>query len=274
MSELYLKRIYDTQNYIEKNYDKLIAVSELEAISCYSYRNLQRIFFSLFNETIGSYQTRLKVENGYKILLYSKKQISDIAIEVGFSDLQSFSKTFKKHFGISPSVARNKKEILFRDNNFIQSIDYDLEPEIIFIPKKLVNYSSCRTNYINPEIESLWDNFLKNNFDTTNSQYFGVISDDVIITNKSKCNYDACVFAENLNPKLPVKEIFGSKYAKFIHNGSYNSIEKIYAQIYGGWILDNELEFSHLPIIENYIKHDSNASSESDFITEILIPLL
>lgn len=274
MSEFYLKRIYDTQNYIEKNYNKLIAVNELEAISCYSYRNLQRIFSSLFNETIGGYQTRLKVENGYKIVLYSKNQISDIAIEVGFSDLQSFSKTFKKHFGISPSVARNRKEILFRDNNYIQSIDYDLEPDIIFIPKKTVNYSSCRTNYINPEIESLWDNFLKNNPDDANSQYFGVISDDVIITNKAKCNYDACVFTENLNPKLPIKEIFGSKYAKFIHNGNYNTIENTYAQIYGGWILDNQLEFSHSPIIEQYINHDSNTSSESDFVTEILIPLL
>jgi AraC family transcriptional regulator len=274
MSEFYLKRIYATQNYIETNYNKSISISELEHVSCYSYRNLQRIFFSLFHETIGAYQTRLKVENGYKNLLYSKKQISDIAIEVGFSDLQSFSKTFKKHFGFSPSVARNEKKSLFISNNLSTAIPYNLEPEIVFIPQILVNYSSCKTIYINPEIESLWANFLQNDFPETDANYFGVISDDVIITDKAKCNYDACIASASLNTNLPSKHIFGGNYAQFIHQGSYNTIDKTYQQIYGGWILDNHLEFSHSPIIEHYIKHDANTASEKDFVTAILIPLL
>jgi AraC-like DNA-binding protein/predicted transcriptional regulator YdeE len=274
MSEFYLKRIYATQNYIETNYNKSISISELEKVSCYSYRNLQRIFFSLFSETIGAYQTRLKVENGYKKLLYSKKQISDIAFEVGFSDLQSFSKTFKKHFGFSPSVARTKKETLFNANNLIISIAYNLKPEIVFIPKTTVNYSSCKTSYINPEIETLWENFLKNDSLEKDADYFGVISDDVIITDKTKCRYDACISSASLNTDFPSKHIFGGKYAKFIHHGSYTTIDKTYQQIYGGWFLDNHLEFSHTPIIEHYIKHDSNTVSEEDFITAILIPLL
>lgn len=274
MSDFNLKRIHATQNFIETHYNKSISISELENISCYSYRNLQRIFFSLFHETIGAYQTRLKVENGYKKLLYSKKQISDIAIEVGFSDLQSFSKTFKKHFSLSPSLARTQKETLFISNDLIVSVPYNLEPEIVFIPKTGVNYSSCRTSYINPEIENLWATFLENDFPETGADYFGVISDDLIITEITKCNYDACIASDSINTNLPTKHIFGGNYAKFIHHGGYDTIEDTYQQIYGGWFLGNHLEFSHTPIIEHYIKHDSNTSSEEDFVTAILIPLI
>ena len=38
-----LTQIYNTQDYIEAHYNELIAVSTLEKISCYSYRNLQRV---------------------------------------------------------------------------------------------------------------------------------------------------------------------------------------------------------------------------------------
>ncbi|WP_263361250.1 AraC family transcriptional regulator [Flavobacterium collinsii] len=256
------------------NYNRSISVVELEKVSCYSYRNLQRVFFAVFKETIGGYQTRLKVENGYKQLLYTKKQISVIAVDVGFSDIHSFSKTFKKYFGFSPLAAKKKKELLFKEINLIHDIAYQGEPEIVFMPAVLVNYISCRTNYINPEIESLWSTFLNHSFEGVIVEYFGVISDDITITKKGKCNYDACVLPQKLNKELPIKEIFGRNYAKFIHYGSFDKIEETYTQIYGGWMLGNQLEFSHLPIIEQYIKHDSNSDSEVDFITAILIPLL
>jgi AraC family transcriptional regulator len=273
MSEFYLKRIYATQNFIEIHYNKSVSISELENISCYSYRNLQRIFFSLFHETIGAYQTRLKVENGYKKLLYSKKQISDIAIEVGFSDLQSFSKTFKKHFSLSPSVARSKKELLLNEDHPIHSIPYILNPEIVFIPETTVYYSSCKTSYVNPDIELLWDSLLINDFPEANASYFGVITDDLVITEKSKCSYDACIATDIIIKNLPVKTIFGGNYVRFSHHGSYDLLEETYQQIYGGWFLDNAFEFSHTPVIEQYLINDSNSDKEADYLTAIFIPL-
>jgi AraC family transcriptional regulator len=274
MSNYNLNRIYDTRNYIETHYNQIISIGSLEATSCYSYRNLQRIFYSLFNETIGAYQTRLKVENGYKKLLYSNKQISDIALEVGFADLQSFSKTFKKHFNCSPTLARSKKELLLNENHPIQSISSVLEPEIVFIPETPVYYSSCKTSYINPEIELLWDTLFNNNFPESSTEYFGVIADDIVITEKSKCTYDACIATNLTIKKLPVKTIFGGKYACFFHHGSYDTLEETYQQIYGGWFLDNNFEFSNTAVIEKYIKNDANCENEADYLTALFIPLL
>jgi AraC family transcriptional regulator len=274
MSHSNLKRIYNTRNYIEINYNQIISTDTLEAVSCYSYRNLQRVFHSLFNETIGSFQTRLKLENGYKKILYSNKQISDIALEVGFADVQSFSKTFKKHFNFPPSVARSQKEILLNDTNPQQTIACLLKPEILFKPEIMVYYSSCKTSYVNPEIEQLWDLFLKNALTETDSAYFGVIADDIVITEKSKCTYDACITTCISTKNAPTKSIFGGKYARFTHYGSYSNLEVTYQQIFGSWLLDNEFECSHTPVIEEYIKNDANCDCEDDYLTAIYIPLL
>ncbi|MCV9930065.1 AraC family transcriptional regulator [Flavobacterium sp. LS1R49] len=274
MNDFNLKRIYNTRNYIETHYNQIISIDSLENISCYSYRNLQRIFYSLFNETIGAYQTRLKIENGYKKLLYSNAPISDIALEVGFADVQSFSKTFKKHFNCSPSLARNQKELLLNDLHPQQAIFCILKPEIFFIPEITVYYLSCKTSYINPEIENLWDTILKNDFPRTNTDFFGVITDDILITEKSKCTYEACIATSVTIKNLPLKTIFGGKYASFFHEGSYETIEDTYQQIFGGWFLSNDFEFSHSPVIEKYIKNEANCDNESDYLTAIFIPLI
>lgn len=274
MSDFNLKRIYNTRNFIEMNYNQIISISSLEDISSYSYRNLQRVFYSLFKETIGAYQTRLKIENGYKRLLYSNAPISDIALEVGFADVQSFSKTFKKHFNCSPSVARNQKELLLNDVPPQQTISPVLEPEILFIPEKTVYYSSCKTSYINPEIETLWDTLLENEFSEPITDFFGIITDDIVITEKTKCTYEACIVTETITKNLPVKKIFGGRYARFFHHGCYETLEDTYQQIFGKWFLNNNVEFSHLPVIEHYITNNGNCDTPSDYLTAIFIPLL
>lgn len=273
MTDFNLKRIYNTRNYIETHYNKVISVDSLEAISNYSYRNLQRVFYSLFKETIGAYQTRLKIENGYKKILYSSTQISDIALQVGFADVQSFSKTFKKHFKCSPSFARNQKELLLNDTHPQQKVSCTLESKIVFIPEITVYYSSCKTSYINPEIEDLWEAILDSEYPEPITDFFGIITDDILITEKSKCTYDACIVTKASIRNLPTKKIFGGKYANFFHKGGYDSLEDTYQQIFGGWFLSNSIEFSHLPVIEQYIMHEANCNSKSDYLTAIFIPL-
>ncbi len=105
--------IFKTIHFIEENYNKTISPKELESISLYSYRNIQRIFKYMCGETIGSYQQRLKVENAYKLILYTQTPFSDIAFSVGFESLAAFSKAFKLRFGISPKEARHNKPDLF-----------------------------------------------------------------------------------------------------------------------------------------------------------------
>ena len=115
--EHYINRLQQVVSYLRTKYNQKICIENLEELSNFSYRNLQRIFKANYKETIGAYVTRVKVENSAKMLLFTKDKIKEIADNVGYSDVQSFSKAFKKHYGIPPAIYRNKKEEILQKKN-------------------------------------------------------------------------------------------------------------------------------------------------------------
>ena len=272
---MHLSKIQHIIKFIEDNSNKNITPKDLEIISNSSYRNLQRIFKHIFKEPIGAFQKRLKLENGYRKIIYTNNPISDIAIEVGFESLQSFSKSFKKQFGSSPINARNTKINLF--NTFFKIATNDskeISCEIIYLKARKVFFKTIQTdNYNNNDINKLWgkiDSELKGNNDI---RYYGVIVDEPLITDKSKCRYEACVDKEVASKEYYFRNIFGGRYAKFLHRGSYDSIEETYRKIYYDWLFNSNLEFDSSPIIEHYKTNNSNEANENNFVTEILIPI-
>lgn len=270
-----LHRVYNMLNFIESNYDQDISIEQLEGISHYSYRNIQRIFKYTCGETIGAYQKRRRVENAYKLMLYTKESITSIALTVGFANLASFSKAFKQHFNCSPKEAKLNKTLLFSEAG-INPIESGvlLQPEIIYLPPLKVYYESAFIPYENSEIELLWERFMQNEFPGSGTAYFGVIADDPLITEELNCRYDACSSEQAKNKLLPSKIIPGGRYAQFTHTGTYETIEETYKNIYSGWILESDLEFAHTPVIESYLKHADNLNSKEDQLTAILLPLV
>lgn len=266
--------VYNTINLIEQQYDQPISIKAIEEVSNYSYRNIQRIFKYSCGETIGAYQQRLRVENAYKLILYTKESLTTVALKVGFANLASFSKAFKQHFGISPKLAKSGKSQLFNITNLIPvKAEGELKPEIVYLPPLKVYYKSTYIQYTNPEIELLWSDFVKHTFPLRETEYFGIIADEPLIRDELACKYDACASQPAADEKLPAKTIMGGRYAQFIHKGKYDTLDDTYQKIYAGWILDCGLEFSHRPIIERYIKHIDNTEREEDQLTAILLPL-
>lgn len=267
--------VYNTINFIERNYDRPISIKDLEEVSNYSYRNIQRIFKYSCGETIGAYQQRLRVENAYKLILYTTENLTRIGLEVGFANLASFSKAFKQHFGISPKEAKQSKvQLLCEGADLIPlSSDVLLKPEIMYVKPMQVYYQSTLTHYDNEEIELLWARFMQNSFPLLDTEYFGVIADEPLIREELNCRYDACSSAQAAHQKLPSKMIMGGKYARFIHKGSYETMDETYTKIYSRWIFESGLQFAHTPIIEKYVKHVSNSCPEDEQLTYILLPL-
>ena len=81
---LEIEKIHKVLIFVEKNFNRNISVEELEDISNYSYRNIQRVFKKIFKENIGEFQKRVRLENGFKRLIYSNESISDISIDIGY----------------------------------------------------------------------------------------------------------------------------------------------------------------------------------------------
>jgi AraC family transcriptional regulator len=269
-----LVRVHDTLHFIEENYHRAISIKELERVSNYSYRNIQRIFKYACSETIGACQQRLKVENAYKRILYTRESLSSIALEVGFANLASFSKAFKQRFGNSPKEARAGKGPLFASATIVPvGADQTLQPEIIYVSRLSVYYRSAFLNYVHEDIESLWEQFMELGFPDQGNEYYGIIADEPLIRENLRCRYDTCSLLPSAKQELPLKTVQGGKYAQFTHPGSYETIEETYRQIYAGWILETKLEFAHRPIIEKYVKHPGNTADPEEQVTYIRLPL-
>ncbi|HVI45797.1 MAG TPA: AraC family transcriptional regulator [Chitinophaga sp.] len=269
-----LSRVHDTLSFVEENYNRVISITELERISNYSYRNIQRIFKYTCSETIGAYQKRLKVENAYKMILYTKESLSSIALEVGFANLASFSKAFKQRFGIAPKEARAGKEPLLAEASILPvEADMLLEPEIVYVPPTPVYYQRAFISYVHEEIELLWEQFMQHAFPAYGNEYYGIIADEPLIREDLKCRYDTCSFLQATDKKLPSKMIAGGRYAQFTHTGVYETIEDTYQRIYSGWILNTNLEFAAAPVVEKYIKHPDNTATPEEQLTYIWLPL-
>lgn len=88
---------------ILENLSKEILPSELAEHLNVSLRQLQRQFKEEIGMTPTDLIRKIKLEKAAQLLLTSSKNIAQIAYELGFSDPAYFSKTFKKHFGKTPS---------------------------------------------------------------------------------------------------------------------------------------------------------------------------
>lgn len=269
-----LNCVYNTISLIEKNYDQVISIEELEEVSHYSYRNIQRIFKYTCGETVGAYQKRLRVENAYKMILYTSDSISNIALKVGFATLASFSKAFKQHFGIAPKEAKFQKiPLLAKAEIFPLGASAVLKPEIVYLRQVTIYYGTAFISYVEEEVEALWEQFMKNEFPEHGNEFYGIIADEPLIRENLKCRYDTCSLMQAKNTILPSKTIGGGRYAQFTHLGAYETIEETYTKIYSGWILGTGLAFGPGPVIEKYIIHPDHTSVVEEQLTYILLPL-
>ncbi|KFF24065.1 AraC family transcriptional regulator [Chryseobacterium vrystaatense] len=253
-------------DFIEENFDREITAYEIEHLSRYSYRNFQRIFFKIFKETISGFQKRLRLEKSYKKLIYTTDEISEIAWEVGYFNIQSFSKAFKKQYHISPAEARNQKQEIFRE--FIDCETVDLQYEIKYKDAVSVYCIFIKAkDYNNQEINDLWAEIEQKNGNCFPS--YGIVCDQPLITNSSHCRYGAAIpqiVSENSGFRRI--EIFGGKYIRFVHDGSFDSILETYRSFYRFWLTQPDLLLDNSDVIEEYMP-----SENGEMLTHIYFPL-
>ena len=91
---------------LEQNFRKMHTVSEYAALLHKSPKTLSNLFGKVSDKTpLQSIQARILLE-ARRMLRYTDKSISEVGDELGFQDIQSFSRFFKKYEGKSPTEFR------------------------------------------------------------------------------------------------------------------------------------------------------------------------
>lgn len=110
--EIYTRLINKTEDYIERNLKESICLADLAKNANLSDYHFHRIFKKYSSETVNEFITRFKLERAAIFLyVYPTISIADIAMDYGYSDSSTFSRTFKRHFGVSPIEYKKQQEL-------------------------------------------------------------------------------------------------------------------------------------------------------------------
>lgn len=280
-----LDRYTSLLDFLDKKFKEDININDIEEISFYSYRNINRIFMALHHESIGKYIKRMKLEKAAQYLKYSNTSITDIAYEIGYSDIAAFSKAFKNQFNCAPSQFRLTQEIKHTIQK--KSIDHKhpsplLAYEIEELPSIAILYLTYQGTYDNIKgIKETWDRLInyatKKGLFNKDTVCLAEILDDNEITENVYCRYNAGIIIENTKTVesdglFRTKIIPEQKYLKFIHKGSHEDSLLTYDRIYSYWITDISLELEDKPTLEFFLNDDATTPA-SELLTEIYIPI-
>lgn len=96
------------QEYIESNYQEKITVDDMSTMVAVSRRSLERRFKQVTDNTIIEYHQRVKIEAAKRSFETTRKNISEVMFDVGYTDTKAFRTVFKKITGLTPIEYRNK----------------------------------------------------------------------------------------------------------------------------------------------------------------------
>ncbi|HKM34055.1 MAG TPA: GyrI-like domain-containing protein [Lachnospiraceae bacterium] len=118
--EEYIHRIHKVQDYIDQHYGKNMSTEELAGVAGFSKYHFNRIFNSVLHEPLSHYVNRIRMEQALFLLAHRRdKNLTDIALDLGFADSAVFSRAFHNVYGMSPSAYRKQKSTKCKESIFI-----------------------------------------------------------------------------------------------------------------------------------------------------------
>lgn len=101
-------KIKKAQEFIDGNYQEKITVDQLADMLALGRRSFERRFKTATKNTVIEYIQRVKIEAAKRSFESSRKNITEVMFDVGYTDTKSFRDVFKKITGLTPIEYRNK----------------------------------------------------------------------------------------------------------------------------------------------------------------------
>jgi transcriptional regulator GlxA family with amidase domain len=91
---------------IDGRYDQRLDLESLARAANVSPRHFSRCFRSAFGETPHQYLISRRLERARHLLRTTDDSVAEICLAVGFQSVGSFTTTFTRHVGVSPTTYR------------------------------------------------------------------------------------------------------------------------------------------------------------------------
>lgn len=104
------RRIAKVCEYIDKNYQSHISLSDVATLIGMSESAFSHFFKKRTNRSFVSYLNELRIGYAMKMLIETTHSVSEISYMCGFSNISNFNRIFKKMLGNTPSEYRTSTQ--------------------------------------------------------------------------------------------------------------------------------------------------------------------
>jgi AraC-like DNA-binding protein len=100
------RRMLRARDAMDRDYAKPLDITTLARVACVSEAHFIRTFRATFGETPNRYLQRRRVERAMFLLRETDRTVTEICLDVGFTSLGTFSRTFAEVVGEPPTTYR------------------------------------------------------------------------------------------------------------------------------------------------------------------------
>lgn len=101
-------RLESVLTYIDENYMRTVSAEKMASMCNMSYSYFSRFFKASIGKTFSEYLTYVRVTEAEKLLVSTGLNVSEIAMETGFSNASYFITQFKKHRNMTPKKFKQR----------------------------------------------------------------------------------------------------------------------------------------------------------------------
>jgi AraC family transcriptional regulator len=272
----YSQRIDRVIDHLRANLDRPVKLAELANVACFSEFHFHRIFTAVSGETLNNFTNRLRLEKAARLLRYSDKSVTELALDCGFSSSATFSRAFRSGYGTSPSEFRKTGKIkkskirkaLFPDEEY--GVEMSAAEKRAAFPVRLVDIPERQVAYIRVtnayEMEKVLGAF-KRIIEWAKSQgifsqgtLFGMTVDDPHVTPKHLYRYEVCFASSSPfapGPGMSKIKMPARRYAVVKVSGDLHVVATAWDYLYRDWLVHSQYEPEHAPALEIFLDKES-----------------
>ena len=286
----YTQRINRVIDYLRENLNRPVKLDELAKVA-FSEFHFHRIFGAVTGETLNSFTNRLRLEKAARLLRYTGRSLTDIALDCGFSSSATFSRAFRSGYDTSPSQFRKSGEIkkskickeLFSAQEYLLPMcaaekRAAFPVRLIDVPERQVAYirvtNAFETDRVLAALETLIQ-WAKSQDIFSQGTLFGMSVDDPHVTPKHLYRYEVCLASPlpfECGEGISRLKMPAIRYAATRVSGDIRTVTTATDYLFRGWLIHSDYEPEHAPGLEIFLDKEA-AMDWSHFELELCIPV-
>lgn len=281
--QAYAARFQRVLDYIQEHLDGDVSVERLARVACFSPFHFQRQFTALAGISVGRLTQLLRLKRAsYHLVFGPEQRITDIALDAGFENAESFSRAFKAAFGQTPSDFRAAP----RWKPWLEKTTFNHLGGRHTMQVDIVNFEETRLAVLehrgdpalrNDSLQKFIEWRKSRGLGLDSSETYNLVYDDPLTTAAQDYRFDVGVTVQKpVGPDdhgIIDKIIPAGRCAMLRHLGSSDNIDQSVRYLYEEWLPASGEEVRDFPLFFHRVKLFPAQVPEHEQITDIYLPL-